>query len=346
MLFNNFGSRKTNMRNYLILLAFLLLCSSTTHAQVKPRIYLSSYVYDVKTGKLGFINSMDGSNRNSLTIGGPNAAAVSMKNNLLSVKPAARKAGKALHIEVNGQQFTILKNTFIDNKVIAHRGAWKHTGATENSIGSLNAAFQLGCKGSEFDVHMSADSVLFIHHDPVIAGLKIEESTAAQLRALKLDNGETLPTLEEYLTAGMKQQKTRLILEIKASVISKARGIALEKRVLKMVEDMQAQAWVDYISFDYDICKELIKDAPYARVAYLNGDKSPAELAAGHFFGLDYHLSVFKKNPTWIKEAKDLKLDVNVWTVNEEADMDYFLKEGADVITTNEPELLLNKTAI
>jgi glycerophosphoryl diester phosphodiesterase len=329
------------MRNNLKLLVFLLLCSSSTFAQVKPRLYLSSYAYDAKTGKLGALMGLEGT---ALKIAGADAAAITVKNQVMYVKPAARKSGKALHIEVNGQPFTILKNRFVDNKVIAHRGAWKHTGATENSIASLNAAVQIGCKGSEFDVHMSADSVLFIHHDPVIAGLKIEESTAAQLRALKLDNGEVLPTLEEYLTAGMKQQKTKLILEIKASVISKARGIALEKRVLQMVQDMQAEAWVDYISFDYDICKELIKDAPYAKVAYLNGDKSPSELAAEHFFGLDYHLSVFKKNPTWIKEAKALNLDVNVWTVNEETDMDYFLKEGADVITTNEPELLLKKT--
>jgi len=334
------------MKNKSIVLALMLLCSSQMYAQGRSSLYLSSYEYDAKTGKLGSVKRLDGTDLNNLKIAGPDAAAMSIKNNLLYVKPSARKAGKPLHIEVNGQRFTILKNNFINNKVIAHRGSWKHTGATENSIGSLNAAVQMGCKGSEFDVHMSADSVLFIHHDPIIAGLKIEESTAAQLRALKLDNGETLPTLEEYLSAGMKQQKTKLILEIKASVISKARGIALEKRVLKLVQDMQAEAWVDYISFDYDICKELIKDAPYAKVAYLNGDKSPAELAEAHFFGLDYHLSVFKKNPTWIKEAKSLKLDVNVWTVNEEADMDYFLKEGADVITTNEPELLLKKTAL
>jgi glycerophosphoryl diester phosphodiesterase len=329
------------MRNNLKLLVFLLLCSSPVFAQAKPRLYLSSYAYDPKTGKLGSVLGLEGT---ALKIAGADAAVIAVKNQVLYVKPAARKSGKPLHIELNGQPFTILKNGFVNNKVIAHRGAWKHTGATENSIASLNAAVQIGCMGSEFDVHMSADSVLFIHHDPVISGLKIEESTAAQLRALKLDNGEVLPTLEEYLTAGMKQQKTKLILEIKASVISKARGIALEKRVLQMVQDMQAEAWVDYISFDYDICKELIKDAPYAKIAYLNGDKSPAELAAEHFFGLDYHLSVFKKNPTWIKEAKALNLDVNVWTVNEEADMDYFLKEGADVITTNDPELLLKKT--
>jgi glycerophosphoryl diester phosphodiesterase len=106
---------------------------------------------------------------------------------------------------------------------------------------------------------------------------------------------------------------------------------------------MHAEPWVDYISFDYDVCKEVIKMAPYAKVSYLNGDKTPAELAAEHFYGFDYYLKVLRAHPEWIKEAKALNLDVNVWTVNEEADMDFFLQEGANVLTTNEPELLLRK---
>ena len=65
------------------------------------------------------------------------------------------------------------------NKVIAHRGAWKNTGATENSIGALEHAIKLGCYGSEFDVHMSADSVLYVHHDHAIKGTHIEKTTSA-----------------------------------------------------------------------------------------------------------------------------------------------------------------------
>jgi glycerophosphoryl diester phosphodiesterase len=101
------------------------------------------------------------------------------------------------------------------NKVIAHSGAWKNTGATENSIGALEHAIKLGCYGSEFDVHMSADSVLFVLHDHSIKGTHIEKSTAQELSQIKLENGEALPTLEAYLKAGSKQKKTRLILEIK-----------------------------------------------------------------------------------------------------------------------------------
>ncbi|MGS0526376.1 hypothetical protein ACU8V7_15580 [Zobellia nedashkovskayae] len=38
---------------------------------------------------------------------------------------------------------------------------------------------------------------------------------------------------------------------------------------------------------------------------------------------------------------KKNKIALNAWTVNEEDDMEWFLKNDFDFITTNEPELLL-----
>ncbi|MHA4893915.1 glycerophosphodiester phosphodiesterase [Pedobacter sp. PWIIR3] len=232
---------------------------------------------------------------------------------------------------------------FSQTKVVAHRGAWKNTGAPENSIASLKAAIKMGCAGSEFDVHMSADSVLFINHDANIQGLPIERTSSEILSALKLENGEAFPKLKDYLLAGIKQKKTRLVLEIKPSAINKERGIALSHKVLEMVKSLKAESKVDYISFDYEICKEMIKIAPKAKVQYLNGDKTPAELVADGISGLDYNLKVLKQNPEWIKEAKANKLITNVWTVNDEAAMDWLLSESVEYITTNEPELLLKK---
>jgi beta-glucanase (GH16 family) len=58
---------------------------------------------------------------------------------------------------------------------------------------------------------------------------------------------------------------------------------------------------------------------------------------------LDYHYKVFYKNPQWIQEAKDIKMTLNVWTVNDTKDMDFFLTQNFDYITTNEPELLFTK---
>jgi glycerophosphoryl diester phosphodiesterase len=52
----------------------------------------------------------------------------------------------------------------------------------------------------------------------------------------------------------------------------------VQVKVYEMVRSMKAQAWIDYISFDYNICLELMRLDPHARVAYLNGDKSPEQL--------------------------------------------------------------------
>ncbi|MBC3538598.1 glycerophosphodiester phosphodiesterase [Rufibacter sediminis] len=239
--------------------------------------------------------------------------------------------------------FRIVRDEFLVNRVIAHRGAWKNTGATENSIGALQHAIRLGCAGSEFDVHMSADSMLFVHHDHEVNGLHLEKSPAAQLAQVKLANGELMPTLAAYLQEGQKQNKTRLILEIKPSAISKERGQALASKVVAMVQQYKAQGWVDYISFDYDILKKVQELEPSANISYLNGEKAPSLLANDKMYGLDYHQSVLQKNPHWIPEAHQLGLTVNVWTVNTPEMMDWLLERKADFITTNEPELLLEK---
>ena len=57
---------------------------------------------------------------------------------------------------------------------------------------------------------------------------------------------------------------------------------------------------------------------------------------------MDYHYEVFDKNPTWIKESKDLGVKVNVWTVNDPAIMQSLVEQDVDFITTNAP-LELNK---
>ena len=51
-------------------------------------------------------------------------------------------------------------------------------------------------------------------------------------------------------------------------------------------------------------------------------------------------MGVIKKQPEWIKEANDLGLKVNVWTVDEVEDMKWLIEQKVDFITTNEPVIL------
>jgi len=313
-------------------------------------IYLTRYVISPASEVIGQVKVKTGTIK-SVTISGTHAAAFKVgKDQTLTVQKKKLPAGNWYDVILTvtteaGQQtgaFRIVRDEFIHNKVIAHRGAWKNTGAPENSIASLNHAVKLGCEGSEFDVHMSADSLPVINHDPHIQGVSIAKTNASELLALKLSNGEPMPTLESYLKAGMEQNKMKLILEIKPSEIGKEASIALTRKIVALVEQLHAQAWVDYISFDYDVCKEVNLLAPYANSAYLRGDKTPEDLAADKLYGFDYHFSILQKNPTWVADAKSRKLTVNVWTVNDKPMLEDFLKQNVDFITTNEPELLLS----
>ncbi len=234
------------------------------------------------------------------------------------------------------------KSAGLSNKVIAHRGAFKNTGLPENSIASLKAAINLHCGGSEFDIQMTADSVLVINHDYTLQGLNIEASTYAELLEKTLSNGEKIPTLESYLRAGLGQTTTKLIAEIKPSGVSKERSLVIAGKVVEMVKREKADPLVVYISFDYDILKKVQQLDPTAPLQYLKGDVQAAQLKADGM-GADYHFSIFQKNPNWIKNARALGVVVNAWTVNDPAIMDSLLAQRIDLITTNEPELLLKK---
>ncbi len=230
--------------------------------------------------------------------------------------------------------------TFHNNPVIAHRGAWKAANLPQNSLASLKQAIDIGCMGSEFDVWMTADGVLILNHDADYDSLVIETSTYEQILALRLPNGERLPTVEEVLRKGMSQSKTKLIMEVKPSKISTERGQELATKAVEMVHKMGAQKWVDYITFDKHIGTKIIELDPDANVAYLMGDKNPQELKDEGYFGFDYNIRVLRENPHWIKEALDLGLTVNCWTVNKKEDMEWLLDQNVDFITTDEPELL------
>ncbi|HBA31147.1 MAG TPA: glycerophosphodiester phosphodiesterase, partial [Parabacteroides goldsteinii] len=190
--------------------------------------------------------------------------------------------------------FLCASSVYSQTKVIAHRGYWDCEGSAQNSVTALNKAHEVGAYGSEFDVSITADGIPVVNHDDSIQGFCIETSLYEQLKDLKLKNGETLPTLEEYLIQGKKNQGTQLILEIKPHkrVVNEDKAVAT---ILYLVQKYQMEDQVEYISFSMNICKELIRRAPSAQVSYLRGEVSPADLKVLGFSGLDYHYKVFDK---------------------------------------------------
>ena len=97
---------------------------------------------------------------------------------------------------------------------------------------------------------------------------------------------------------------------------------------------------IEFISFSLTACQEFARLMPRNKVEYLGGDRTPAELHEMGINGIDYHYSAFDKHPEWVKEAHDLGMLVNVWTVDKEEDIVRMLDLGVDQVTTNEPGLV------
>ncbi|WP_235832346.1 glycerophosphodiester phosphodiesterase family protein [Flavobacterium zhairuonense] len=233
------------------------------------------------------------------------------------------------------------------NAIVAHRGAWKKNNLPENSIASLRHAIDLKLPGSEFDVWRTADDSLVINHDAHFNKLLIEQTNYADLIKFKLSNGEKLPTLYEYISEGIKNNKhTLLVCEIKPSEISKERGQKTAVMAVEVIKKLKADKKTCYISFDYDILKQIRAIDSKTSLQYLEGNKSPIEVKADKINGVDYHYSVFQKHPEWIQEAKDNKIILNAWTVNDAKDMDWIIAQKFNYITTNEPELLKERKEI
>lgn len=228
-------------------------------------------------------------------------------------------------------------------QIIAHRGYFQTQPATtENSLQSLENAQKLKIYGSEFDVRMTKDGILVINHDEHHGQMEISETSFKELEALKLSNGEKFPTLKDYLKQGKKDSSLKLIVEIKPAKTPEIEN-EITQKTLKMIKDMKLEGQSEYISFSLNICKQIKKLEPKFKVQYLNGELSPEQIKTEGLDGMDYHYSVFQKNPTWISDAKALGLITNSWTVNDVAVYQELKNQGIGFVTTNIPDQLKNK---
>jgi len=99
---------------------------------------------------------------------------------------------------------------------VAHRGLHSE-GVPENSPAAFEAAIAKGY-GIELDVHLSKDGEAIVFHDYELSRITtgngaVRQHTAAELSAVKLANGEAIPTLQQVLKQISGQ--VGLLVEIK-----------------------------------------------------------------------------------------------------------------------------------
>lgn len=231
--------------------------------------------------------------------------------------------------------------TVAQPKVIAHRGYWTVPGSAENSIASFTKADSVGVFGSEIDVWLTGDDQLIVNHDRIYKGtdINMETATLKQITGIVLPNGERIPTLDAYLKLVASKPNTRLVLEMKSLSDLRREDLSVAK-IVKALRKYDLLERTDIIAFSINACLEFRKLLPDGRIFYLDGDLSPKKIKSLGLTGIDYSGDVLRRHPKWVEQAHKLGLEVNVWTVNSEEEMNYFIDQGVDYITTNYPEKL------
>lgn len=229
-------------------------------------------------------------------------------------------------------------------KVVAHRGFWHTPGSAQNSIRSLVKADSIGADATEFDVWMCSDGVIVLNHDGVINGMSVQNTPSKIIRQQKLENGENVPTLEEFLKVA-KKLNIDLVLEIKCHETPERDEECLKKCV-KLIKKYGLTDRTEYISFSEYVCRGLSKitDRP---IMFLWGQKwTPAQAKENGCTGCDYAYQVWKDNPSYMDDCRKLGLAINIWTLGTERGIIESINDGVDYMTTDTPELaieLVNK---
>lgn len=222
-------------------------------------------------------------------------------------------------------------------RIVAHRGYWHAPGSAQNSIRSLVKADSIGADGTEFDVWMCNDGVVVLNHDGVINGLSVQNSPSDLICKQKLENGENVPTLEDFLKEA-KKLKVDLVLEIKCHETPEKENKCIDE-CLRLLKKYGLTKRTYFISFSQNVCQQLSKktDRP---IQFLWGQKwTPEEARQNGCTGCDYSYDVWKQNPDYMDRCRKLGLDINIWTLGTERGIIESINNGVDFMTTDTPEL-------
>jgi len=233
--------------------------------------------------------------------------------------------------------------------VAAHRGA--HNGNSENSISSIKHAIEIGVDIVELDVRVSKDGITVLMHDGRIDRTtngkgKVEDYTLEELKKFRLKtwygsvSDEQIPTFEEALL--VVKGKIMVDIDIKTSNV---------KAIVATVKKTGTQQEVFYFDNDYlglDEIKQLDNSSKFMPRAYslkmadsaLARFNPPAIHIDPKFYTVEVvDLIKGKGARVWINALGEA--DCRLRGGSREEVMNQLLAKGANMIQTDEPEIIL-----
>lgn len=236
---------------------------------------------------------------------------------------------------------------------IAHRGG--STEAPENTVAAFEHARRLGYDYVETDVHLSADGVVVVIHDPVLDRVadrpgSVHDLPWPELRQARLGGTEGIPRLDELLAAwpGMRwniDAKHDAVVAPLVEVVRRAGALdrvcitAFSDRRIALARRLGGPALCTSTGPAATTALRVASLVPGSpplgggprRVAWGPAGAAQVPLRWGAVPVVDRRL---------VTVAHRSGLAVHVWTVDDEAEMDRLLDLGVDGIMTDRPTLL------
>lgn len=208
--------------------------------------------------------------------------------------------------------------------IFGHRGAPGFPRQGENTIASFNKALAAGAGGLEFDVRRCRDGKIIVIHDDTIDRTTSGRGRVADFTSEELGRLD-IPILSDVLD----QFGSRCLLNIELKepgLGGNVKNLVLERRLEQRVI-VSAFQWTELESL-----------APAIPVAPLSSKAANLIETAHSLRAVAIHPRKDIAVPGLIAAAREAKLRVHVWTVNEPHEIAHFCDLGVDGIFTDFPE--------
>lgn len=234
-------------------------------------------------------------------------------------------------------------------KIWAHRGASGY--APENTLDAFALAVEQKADGVELDVQLSKDGQLVVIHDETINRVSNQRGYVKdlELKELKKCNVNRtisgyreveIPTLREVYQL-LKETDLTINVELKTSIIWYPQ---IEEKVLDLTKEMDMMERVIFSSFNHYSVKKIKEMEPNAKTGILYSDvlykvteycqKVNAD-ALHPIYCHRYMKSVWE-------DYLAAQIPLHIWTVNEQEEMEFFIRNQVDAIITNYPDKARN----
>ena len=225
---------------------------------------------------------------------------------------------------------------------------WGHRGysgiAPENTLPSFQLAAEKGADGVELDVQLTKDGELVVCHDEKIdrtsngAGW-VKDYTLAELRQFDFCNGmlqyegTKIPTMEEVFEC-LKTTGLTINIELKTGVFDYD---GIEEKLVKLTHDEGFEKRVIYSSFNHYSIQKLKSIDSEAKTGFLYSDGPIDMTGYARKYGVEaLHPAFYNlRFPGFVEACRDSGLDLNVWTVNNDAYIRKCVELGIHGIITN-----------